>query len=124
MENVFKYVNWTCSCFCYDDNVIQLRQPLSQSVCLAIDNNAKNAASGAGGCWRPTSVMEPLSLEHAMWALQHSGVYEGTVAFWNVDSFATKAFGIDLNLNDPSWTQSHILETHWYTSSLASSHKF
>ena len=89
----------------YDDEVIKLRHPLYAPRCPAIENTPKQAASGAK--WRPTSIMEPMDIQHCIWALTHSGFWEGAVSIWNLDSFQTKAFDIDLNLKGSKLASIH-----------------
>ena len=96
------------SLFLHDDEIIRLRHPLSEPTCPPIE---KNAASGAK--WRPTSVMEPMDMQHCMVSLSESGFYEGAVSIWNLDSFQTKAFDIVLNLKDPSWLQFMVVTGYW-----------
>ena len=119
-HNLFRYVSYKFASFLYDDELIELRHPLEESRCPPIDNTPKCAASGA--TWRPTSIMEPLDMTRCMWSLTHSGFYDGTVSIWNLNSFTTRAFGIDLDLKDPSWQQFLVLAGYWSKANLASSH--
>ena len=108
MEKLYPYVRWRFSVFLYKDEVVRLRQPLYASVCPDVNNIHKNgAASGTG--WRPTSVMEPLDMERCIWSLNHSEFYEGNISIWNLDPMKACAFGIDLDLRDPSWLQFDVL---------------
>ena len=78
MEKLQKLVVWSFSTFLYKDEVVKLRPPLYASVCREVDNTPKNAAA-SGAAWRPTSIMEPLDMDHCISALTHSEFYEGTI---------------------------------------------
>ena len=119
--NMFQYVSWKFASFLYDDDVIQLRHPLYASKCPPIDNTPKSdAASGAE--WRPTSIMEPMDMTRCVWALNQSGIWEGAVSIWNFDTIRTEAFGVNLDLKDPSWPQFLVLKGHWSMEVLTASH--
>jgi hypothetical protein len=114
------YITWKFSSFLYDDEVVQLRQPLYLSVCPAIED--ASVAKPSRSDWKPTSIMEPLDLDHCMWALSESGFYEGAVSIWNIDPFKTEAFGTELHMKDPSWPQFLALLGHWSPGNLTNSH--
>ena len=120
MDKLCTYVKWHLSVFLYKDPIVQLRKPLYTSVCP--DVMPSNAAA-SGAAWRPTSIMEPLVMEHCISALTHSDFYEGTVSIWNLDPMATRAFGTPLNLTDPSWLQLDVLTELWSEGNLALSHQ-
>ena len=115
------YVHYELAKFLYHDETVKLRKPLHELVCPDIDDKPKGAASGAD--WRPTSIMEPMNMDHCIAALTTSSFYEGAISFWNVDPFATKAFYMQLNLRDPTWLQFDYLTTGmWSEDVLRSSH--
>ena len=100
---------------------LEARVRRNSSVCPQIDNAPKNAAAG-GKEWRPTSVMEPLDMEHCIAALTHSNFYEGIISIWNLDPLKTYAFDTQLNLRDPTWLQLNVLTGYWSDDNQASSH--
>ena len=118
-QNMKRYVEWKLSVFLYDDETVQLRQPLYKSVCPPIEDSA---ASGADTRWRPTSVMEALDMGHCISSLSNSEFYEGAVSIWNMDPFLTEAFEKELHVKDPSWPQFLVLLGHWSPANLAISH--
>ena len=80
-ENLHRYIVWEFSMFLYDDEVVQLRHPLYASRCPRIEEERPGpAASGAvpgkkpanAAAWRPTSIMEPMDIEHCIMALTES----------------------------------------------------
>ena len=78
MQKLQAYVWWSYSVFLHDDEVIKLRTPLYASACPKIDNTPKNAPATSAD-WRPTSIKEPLDMEHCISALTHSNFYEGAI---------------------------------------------
>ena len=127
--NLHRYIVSKLSMFLYNDEVVQLRHPLYASRCPHIEEG-RPAASGAvpgkkpanAAAWRPTSIMEPMDIEHCIVALTESQFYEGAISIWNLDPFLTSAFGIDIDAKDPSWAQFLVLAGHWSSANLASSH--
>ena len=127
VENLQRYIVWKFSMFLHDDEVVQLRHPLYASRCPRIEEEGP-AASGAkkkpadAAAWRPTSIMEPMDVEHCIAALNESQFYEGAISIWNVNPLLTSAFGVDFDVRDPSWAQFQVLAGHWSSANLASSH--
>ena len=122
MEKLQKHAVRSFSTFLYKDEVVKLRQPLYASICPEVDNTPKNAAA-SGTAWRPTSIMDPLDMDHCISALTHSESYEGAVELWNLDPMKTSAFDIDSSgMRDPTWIKLDVLSGHWSEEVLASSH--
>ena len=120
MQKLQAYVWWSYSVFLHDDEVIKLRTPLYASAYPKIDNTPKNAPATIAD-WRPTSIKEPLDMEHCISALTHSHFYEGAISIWDIGIMKTCAFETDLQLRDPTWAQLNVLIGHWSEETLASS---
>ena len=120
MQNLQAYVWSNFSVFLHDDDVIKLRTPLYAAGCPQIDNTPKTAPAKSIN-WRPTSIKEPLDMEHCISALKHSEFYEGTISIWNIDIMKTRAFNKELNLRDPTWDQLNVLNGYWSEATLVSS---